>query len=125
VSHWSAFWLVGIGGIIGTCIRYYLGKWVTSKAGADFPWGTWVINLSGSLLLGILFKLYNKELLMDILWLLLGVGFCGAYTTFSTFGYETQQLLAKQQWVRATIYIISSIGLGLLLAWVGMSLTLL
>lgn len=118
----SAFWLVGFGGIVGTCIRYYLGKWLTAKTGTQFPWGTWGINLSGSLLLGILFKLYQSEHLTDSLWWMLGVGFCGAYTTFSTFGYEMQQLLEKQKFVRAAIYMLSSISLGLLLAWVGMSL---
>jgi CrcB protein len=114
--------LVGLGGIAGTLLRYYLGHWVAVRTGTDFPWGTWVINLSGSFLLGVLFELYNKELLSESVWWMLGVGFCGAYTTFSTFGYETQQLLEKKQFAHAVIYMISSISLGLLLAWCGMNI---
>jgi CrcB protein len=116
----SAFWLVGLGGVAGTLVRYYAGKWITAKAGTRFPWGTWVINLSGSFVLGILFALYRRELLSEYLWWMLGVGFCGAYTTFSTFGYETQQLIAKKHVNLAVIYMLSSISLGLLLAWCGM-----
>jgi CrcB protein len=118
--NFIAFWLVGFGGIIGTLIRYYLGRWIAGKAGVSFPWGTWVINLSGSLVLGFLFALHNREILSDEVWWVLGVGFCGAYTTFSTFGYELQQFMEKKQVSRAAIYLLSSMSLGLLLAWSGM-----
>jgi CrcB protein len=117
-----AIWLVGLGGVLGTLLRYYLGKWIALRTGTDYPWATWVINLSGSLLLGILFALFNKELISIELWWTLGVGFCGAYTTFSTFGYETQQLIEKQQLLRAAVYMLSSIIIGLLMAWCGMTL---
>jgi CrcB protein len=116
----SAFWLVGLGGILGTLLRYYMGQWIVSKTGTNLPWATWVINLSGSLLLGILFTLFKRELITIELWWTLGVGFCGAYTTFSTFGYETQQLIEKKHVNLAVIYMLSSISLGLLLAWCGM-----
>jgi CrcB protein len=118
--HFIAFWLVGLGGIVGTICRFYLGRWVAVKTGTSFPWGTWVINLSGSLVLGILFALHNREVLTDEAWWILGVGFCGAYTTFSTFGYEMQQLIEKKHVTAAAIYMLSSISLGLLLAWIGM-----
>jgi fluoride exporter len=118
--HFIAFWIVGLGGIIGTLCRYYLGRWVAIKAGTRFPWGTWMINLSGSLVLGILYALHNRDVLTDEAWWILGVGFCGAYTTFSTFGYEMQQLIEKKHVFAAAIYMLSSISLGLLLAWIGM-----
>jgi CrcB protein len=118
--HFSAIWLVGLGGIIGTLLRYYLGRWVAIRTGVGFPWGTWVINLSGSLVLGILFALHNREALTDELWWMLGIGFCGAYTTFSTFGYEMQQLIEKKHVTTAAVYMLSSLGLGILLAWSGM-----
>jgi CrcB protein len=122
--HFLAFWLVGLGGIVGTLCRFYLGRWASLKAGTRFPWGTWGINLSGSLILGMLFALHNRDVLTDEVWWTLGVGFCGAYTTFSTFGYETQLLLEKKQLRRAAVYIVSSIALGLLMAWCGMIMCL-
>jgi CrcB protein len=122
MNHFFAFGLVGLGGIAGTLCRFYLGRWVAVKTGTSFPWGTWVINLSGSLVLGMLFALHNREVLSDEIWWLLGVGFCGAYTTFSTFGYEVQQLIEKKHVIAAAIYMLSSISLGLLLAWIGMVL---
>jgi CrcB protein len=118
----AAIWLVGLGGVLGTLLRYYLGKWIALRTGTDFPWATWVINLSGSLFLGILFTLFNRELISIQLWWMLGVGFCGAYTTFSTFGYQTQQLIEKQQLLRAAVYMLSSIIIGLLMAWCGILL---
>jgi CrcB protein len=118
--HFIAFGLVGLGGTAGTLCRFYLGRWAAIKAGTRFPWGTWVINLSGSLLLGILFALHNREVLTDVVWWMLGVGFCGGYTTFSTFGFEMQQLIEKKHVIAAATYMLSSISLGLLLAWIGM-----
>jgi CrcB protein len=112
-------WLVGFGGIVGTLCRVYLGKWIAGKIKVGFPWWTWVINLTGSLLLGIIVALHNREFLSDEAWLMLGVGFCGAYTTFSTFGYEMQQLVEKKHVIAAATYMLSSISLGILLAWSG------
>jgi CrcB protein len=89
------------------------------KIKVGFPWWTWVINLTGSLLLGIIVALHNREFLSDEAWLMLGVGFCGAYTTFSTFGYEMQQLVEKKHVIAAATYMLSSISLGVLLAWSG------
>jgi CrcB protein len=118
--HFIAFCLVGLGGIIGTVCRFYCGRWIALNAGTRFPWGTWVINLSGSFILGMLFALHKREVLIDEVWWMLGVGFCGAYTTFSTFGYEMQQMIEKKHVIAAAIYMLSSISLGLLLAWSGM-----
>ncbi len=122
MTHFIAIGLVGLGGIIGTLCRYYLGKWVATRTGASFPWGTWVINLSGSFILGMLFALHSSDLLSDELWWGLGVGFCGAYTTFSTFGFELQQLIAKKHVIAAAMYMLSSVTLGLLMAWIGIAL---
>nr|WP_245251907.1 fluoride efflux transporter CrcB [Paenibacillus sediminis] len=110
--------MVGAGGIVGAAARFSLGKWIADRLGTRYPWGTWIINISGSLLLGILYS--NKESLPSYLYLLLGVGFCGAYTTFSTFGYETLQLMEKKEYVRAIMYVISSVILGLIGTWLGM-----
>lgn len=110
---------VGIGGIFGAISRFVLGKWITSKTKLKLPFGTWIINLSGSLVLGFLAVLHLRHLISDWLWLFFGTGFIGAYTTFSTFGYETIQLLHKKETKTALIYVTSSVLLGVLFAWIG------
>ncbi|WP_068785869.1 fluoride efflux transporter CrcB [Paenibacillus phocaensis] len=114
--------IVGLGGILGTLLRYYLGQWVSNRtqpSGSQYPWGTWVINLSGSLLLGILAGLHARHALPEWSWMMFGTGFCGAYTTFSTFGYETVTLITKGYKLQAAVYVLTSALLGLAFAWLG------
>lgn len=118
----SLIGIIGLGGILGTLARFYLGKWILSKTGIQFPWGTLTINLTGSFILGILFYWHIQDLIPLWVWSMLGIGFCGAYTTFSTFGYETSQLLGKKKLLRAIMYTITSVSLGLLCAWLGILL---
>lgn len=115
-------WLTGIGGIAGAVLRFGLGKAVSARLGTSFPWGTWLINISGSLLLGVLYKMSLQGNLSPALWGMLGVGFCGAYTTFSTFGYETLQLIDSGRSRRAVLYVLSSLLLGIAGAALGMEL---
>lgn len=115
-------WLIGLGGVAGTLARFYAGKWINARMRSSFPWGTWAINLSGSLLLGMLFGLHDDGRLAEDAWLILGTGFCGAYTTFSTFGFETVQLVAGGQKGRAAAYVLSSVLLGLAAAGLGLAI---
>jgi fluoride exporter len=88
--------LVGIGSAVGGVLRYYLGRWVDAwLGGTGFPWGTFTINVSGSFVLGVLALLIIERLPPEYGWAyrLLGVGFCGGFTTFSTFEWETFQLV--------------------------------
>jgi fluoride exporter len=88
--------LVGIGSAVGGVLRYYLGRWVDERFGATgFPWGTFIVNVSGSFVLGIIALLVIERLPPDYRWayLLLGTGLCGGFTTFSTFEWETYQLV--------------------------------
>lgn len=110
---------VGIGGIFGAISRFLLGKWITGKTSAVFPFGTWIINISGSFVLGLLVVLHVSDVIPYWSWLLFGTGFLGAYTTFSTFGYETIQMLQKKDTRRAVIYVSSSVVLGILFATIG------
>lgn len=112
---------VGLGGVLGALARFLLGRWVTSRVSAEFPWGTLLINISGSLVLGSLFALRSHQDLPNWLWLLFGVGFCGAYTTFSTFGFETISLLQKRAVKYAFYYVLSSTLFSILAAWVGIT----
>ncbi|RKD24470.1 hypothetical protein BEP19_08770 [Ammoniphilus oxalaticus] len=112
-------WLVGCGGILGAIARFLLGQSINKRTDAPFPIGTWVINLTGSLLLGGLVVLRLHDGLTETTWSFWGVGFCGAFTTFSTFGLETVRLIDQQQKRLALVYVISSVLLGLLAATLG------
>ena len=113
---------LAIGAIAGTIARYRLGLWITGlQSGvAGFPWGTLVINISGSLLLGVLMRYFvsapdaGRELR-----LMLTVGFCGAYTTFSTFSYETFALLAEGETMLALGYVAASVVCWILFCGLG------
>ncbi|WP_249871213.1 fluoride efflux transporter FluC [Oceanobacillus saliphilus] len=101
--------LVALGGFIGSITRYSISiKW-NKKLPA-----TWIANITGSMFLAFLYHFYTEGSLSDEIWLLLGVGFCGAYTTFSTFGNETLQLLLHQQYIYAGIYVLSSFSVSIL-----------
>lgn len=110
---------VGVGGIFGALSRYLLGKWIASKVASSFPFGTWIINISGSFFLGFLAVLHLEHTIPEWLWLILGTGFLGAYTTFSTFGYETIQLLKKRDGRAAIVYVLLSVIFGAIFAWMG------
>ncbi len=107
-------WLaVLVGGGIGALARYGLGGWVQNAAGADFPWGTLAINVSGSLLLALIYALLEGSRARPEWRAFLGIGFCGGYTTFSTFSYEAFRLLEDGQWNRAAAYMLGSLVLAL------------
>ncbi|RFU66140.1 fluoride efflux transporter CrcB [Bacillus sp. V59.32b] len=111
-------WLIGAGGAIGAAARFLIGG-LMRRAKGEFPLGTWVINISGSFLLGILAALHISNLLSEWLWSFVGIGFCGAYTTFSTFGTETIALLEEKNYITAMVYVISSVVIGVLVAAFG------
>lgn len=110
--------LVGAGGFLGAAARYLLGKYVNNLWKGSFPLGTFIINISGSFLLGLmvfhpfLVKTLSKEISLG-----LGVGFLGAFTTFSTLEYETVQLLEKRKTLTAMLYVLLSFILGIAAAW--------
>jgi CrcB protein len=104
---------VGAGGFAGAVARYAVGLWIGQRWGRSFPLGTFVINVSGSFLIGLLMSLFTERLIVNPhLRLLLVVGFLGAYTTFSTFEYETGALLKDGEWMFASINVIGSVFLG-------------
>ncbi len=86
--------LVAIGGAIGAAARYLAGLWIAARFGAGFPWGTFFVNVTGSFLIGIVLVLVERGTLPGEARLFLAVGILGGYTTFSSFSYETLQLLS-------------------------------
>jgi CrcB protein len=96
---------VALGGVAGTLARYLLGGWVQQQSGSSFPIQTLVINISGSFLVGLIARLATgTTIVTPEMRAALTVGFCGAYTTMSTFSYESIQLLNDGQYLRAALY---------------------
>lgn len=97
-----------IGGALGACARYLTDVAVATRFGRAFPWGTLVVNVVGSFVLGVVLAHAHGDLA-----LLLGTGFCGALTTYSTFASETVGLLGERARGRALAYVLLNLGLGL------------
>lgn len=117
-------WLVlSLGGAVGTLVRYQLAAWVPAFAGTGFPYGTFVVNMSACLLLGVLDSLAAaRAALSPEARLLLMTGFCGAYSTFSTLMLETSNLAADGQLLRAAANYLGSGALGFVLFRLGVFL---
>lgn len=110
------------GGVIGTLARYGLSKWIPTWAGTGFPWHTFAINLAGSLILGFAMRAFETLPVTTEVRGFIAVGFCGAFTTFSTFSFETVKLMQDGHWGRASLYAAGSVAVGLLAVLAGMSL---
>jgi CrcB protein len=108
--------LVGAGSFVGGNARYLLARWVGSTIDARFPLGTFLINVGGSFVLGLIGGLLASRALphADAVRLALGVGFCGGFTTFSTFEYETHALFEDGVWLPAVANMFVSLFAGLL-----------
>lgn len=107
-------WYIAAGSALGGVGRYLLGGLVQRLLAGTFPAGTLVVNLTGSFLLGLFLRYaLDTPTLTPELRAFLTVGFCGGYTTFSTFSYETMLLLEDGEWTRAGLYAGLSVGLAL------------
>jgi fluoride exporter len=118
------FLVVAAGGFVGAPCRYLLDRAVTRRVNSDLPWGTFAINISGSFLLGFLTGLSLSHHLSDLGKTLVGTGFCGAYTTFSTFTFETIRLLQDGRFLEAAGNVTVSVVVGLAAATAGLALGL-
>ena len=105
--------LVLLGGAVGAPLRYLTDLVVQARHDTVFPWGTLTVNVFGSLLLGGLASGVSNAGAPAWLLSLAGTGFCGALTTFSTFGFETVRLVEDGSWVEALMNVAASVGLGL------------
>ena len=109
--------LVLLGGAVGAATRYLTDVTVQRAHGTEFPWGTWTVNVAGSFVLGVVVAGHSTWLTT-----LVGTGFCGALTTFSTFGYETVRLTEEGETALALAYLLGSVVVGLLAVVVGIRL---
>jgi fluoride exporter len=112
--------LVGLGGGIGSILRYLCQKWVNDSYQHNFPLATFLVNVSGCLLIGILYALGEKgNILSPQTRLLLVTGFCGGFTTFSTFAFENMNLLRTGDSFYFLLYAIGSVAVGIMAVYVG------
>ena len=113
---------VALGGALGALARYGISGWVYDRLGENFPWGTLVVNLVGCLALGLVIRWLQVSAVAPEVRPFLTIGVLGAFTTFSTFSYETVALLQEGQWLRAGLYMGGSVVLGLIAMVAGMAL---
>lgn len=113
--------LVFIGSGLGGCTRYLLGKWVQAQMLGNFPWGTLCVNMMACLVLGFVMGILNKASAWQAsALLLLASGFCGGFSTFSTFSFETLQLLEQKQYLDAFINIMASVSVCIVSVFLGL-----
>ena len=112
--------LAGIGGFVGTCLRYLTGKLCHLWAVGGFPLGTFVVNIIGSFLIGALLGLAERNnMLSPAANVMLVTGFCGGFTTFSSFADDIFLLMQHKQWSIFAVYTALSLVLGVLMVWGG------
>ena len=120
-SYWLA---VGLGGALGAMARFGVSNWVMRLTAGTFPWGTLVVNVCGSLLLGLLMGFAGgaRGPIPPTLQTLFGVGFCGAFTTFSTFSYDTLGVLRGGDPRIAFANVVVHVVCCLIVCWIGLEI---
>jgi len=115
--------MIGVAGLIGTILRYWLSGYVARQHGETFPWGTMAVNLVGCLLTGLVFYLTEERFLFSpTARTVILIGLLGGFTTFSAYGLQTLTLLRDGQVGLATLNVVASNVLGVFMVWVGHTL---
>jgi CrcB protein len=105
--------LVGAGGALGAIARWVVGTLIAARWGNAWPWGTFVINITGCFMIGFFVTLTTERVVVNAGWrYLFPIGFVGAYTTFSTYEFETARLIEAGAWGRALSYVLLSTLVG-------------
>ncbi len=122
VSQLPVYLVVGLGGFVGASARFAIGRWALAKWGTGFPYGTFVINIAGCFLLGLFATLADRLGWNDYSRFAVAVGFLGAFTTFSTFEYESFRLIGEGHFMRAGANIVGSVVVGFLAVCAGVAI---
>ena len=114
---------IAVGGAMGACLRFALSEWMLHLFGRAFPFGTLLVNILGSFVIGLLYGLLITEQISPNPWrIFIGIGVLGAFTTFSTFSMDTVLLLQQGDWLKAVANVVLNLVLCLTLAWLGLKL---
>ena len=112
--------LIAFGGALGSMARYWVGSTIAGRMGAKFPYGTFVINITACVIIGFSLTFLAKRVELNPAWrFIVPVGFIGAYSTFSTYEWETLSTIRTGAFLLAALYAISSLILGLAAVWAG------
>ncbi|MDA3883876.1 MAG: fluoride efflux transporter CrcB [Bacteroidales bacterium] len=115
--------LVGTGGFIGSILRYLVQQWFMQNSTTSIPWGTFAVNIIGSFIFGIIYAFADKHAVFSQeIRLLFAIGFCGGFTTFSSFAAENMNLLTNQDYFSFALYTGLSILSGLIMVWMGINI---
>ncbi|MFZ5939681.1 MAG: fluoride efflux transporter CrcB [Bacteroidota bacterium] len=116
----KSLFIAGLGGFIGTVLRFWVSRFIQVSFDTVFPWGTFLVNILGSLLIGIFFGLSERGNIMSPEWrIFLTVGICGGFTTFSSFSYDALLLIQSREILRVVLYASLSFFLGLVAVFTG------
>jgi fluoride exporter len=119
----ETFFIISAGAVLGANARYWVSGWAADHLGTSFPYGTFLINILGSLLMGLFFTMFTERFLIDPrLRLMVTVGFLGSYTTFSTYEFESVSLILAGQWILGLFDLLGSAVLGAVAMIVGMTI---
>lgn len=116
--------MIALGGALGAVARYQVAAMIQTRIPAGFPWGTFIVNVSGCLVMGVATTLLADRLVVHPNWrFLIPIGFIGAYTTFSTFELETFRAVTEGDWLVGGLNVVGSVLAGYLALWLGVALT--
>lgn len=114
---------IAAGGALGSIARYWIGSAVGSRMGIRFPYGTLIVNLSACVFIGFTLAYFGRRADLNPAWrYLIPIGFIGAYSTFSTFEWETLATMRSGAFLLAALYAVGSLALGLAAVWAGSAL---